>query len=172
MSNSNATKASISSKSEVSVHLSESRNETWVLALKRRISRWSLDWRSGVRIALYVAVFVRSANTLLLILGAAIHGGYKDGRGTLNIGSAARISKLTTTYHILINVLSTDLLTSSSYCMQLLSAPARHDIDEAHAKEIWLDIGILSFRNLNYIPRRRAVLWVLLATSSLPLHLL
>ena len=111
-------------------------------------------------------------NICLLIVGGVKHGGYTDGIGTLDDGDAGPTKKLDLTYHVLINILSTALLTSSNYCMQILSAPSREELDVAHARNSWLDIGILSFRNLAYINRRRMIFWCILGLSSFPLHLL
>jgi hypothetical protein len=74
--------------------------------------------------------------------------------------------------HFGINALSTILLGASNYCAQLLVAPTRRDIDEAHRKSMWLDIGIQSLRNLLRATLRRKVLWILLMSSSGLLHLL
>ncbi|KEF58819.1 uncharacterized protein A1O9_03662 [Exophiala aquamarina CBS 119918] len=87
-------------------------------------------------------------------------------------GDCKRASTMNTWAHLAINVISTGLLAGSNYCMQVLVAPSRTDIDRAHAKFKWLDIGLPSIRNLRYINPRRRWLWVLLAASSLPLHLL
>ena len=43
--------------------------------------------------------------------------------------------------HVIINVFSTILLGGSNYCMQILSAPTRKDIDQAHAKGSFADGG-------------------------------
>ena len=56
--------------------------------------------------------------------------------------------------------------------MQCLTAPTRADIDRAHEKNAWLDIGILSLKNLHYIGYQRLTLWTVLGLSSIPLHLL
>ncbi|CAG8947876.1 unnamed protein product [Penicillium salamii] len=56
-------------------------------------------------------------------------------------------------------------------CDQLLVAPTRKDIEEAHNKRRTLDVGIQSFRNLRSVDTRRRVLWVLLMLSSGLLHL-
>ena len=56
--------------------------------------------------------------------------------------------------------------------MQRLSAPTREEIDKAHRKGDWLDVAVPSARNLWRINRWRGVGWLLLAISSLPLHLL
>jgi hypothetical protein len=54
--------------------------------------------------------------------------------------------------------------------MQRLVAPTRKEIDDAHAKRKWLDIGIPSVRNLTLINKTRVFLWLLLGLSSVPLH--
>lgn len=77
-----------------------------------------------------------------------------------------------TAVHVLINVLSTLLLSASNYTMQVLSSPRRSDLDMAHKKGQWLDIGILSVRNIRKVDTKRRVLWFVLAVSSIPLHLL
>ena len=56
--------------------------------------------------------------------------------------------------------------------MQRLSAPSRGDIDRAHAKRRWLDIGIPSVRNFGSMSTKAKILWILLGASSVPLHLL
>ncbi len=56
--------------------------------------------------------------------------------------------------------------------MQRLSAPTRQEVDKAHGAGTWLDIGIPSVRNVRRISWERRNLWILLALSSLPLHLL
>ncbi|KAF3043583.1 hypothetical protein E8E11_003089 [Didymella keratinophila] len=56
--------------------------------------------------------------------------------------------------------------------MQLLCAPTRADIDQAHHRGHWLEIGLMSFRNLRYFKSKRVILWAVLAVSSAPLHLL
>ena len=93
-------------------------------------------------------------NISLLIVGGVKHGGYTDGIGTLDDGDAQPMKKIGLTYHVVINILSTALLTSSNYCMQILSAPSREELDLAHARNTWMDIGIISFHNLAYISRR------------------
>jgi hypothetical protein len=55
--------------------------------------------------------------------------------------------------------------------MQILCAPTRDEIDVAHKKDRWLEIGLMSFRNLSHINTRRALIWWSLAISSAPLHL-
>jgi hypothetical protein len=56
--------------------------------------------------------------------------------------------------------------------MQCLTSPTRQECNDAHARGDWLDIGVAGVRNLTRISRRRRVLWILLATSSIPIHFL
>ncbi|KAI8722701.1 hypothetical protein NCS52_00414600 [Fusarium sp. LHS14.1] len=56
--------------------------------------------------------------------------------------------------------------------MQCLTAPTRKDLQKAHNKGIWLDVGVQSIRNLKTIKGYRAFLWLLIAISSIPIHLL
>ena len=128
-------------------------------------------WRFGVLNFATCASIVFLINLIVTIWGSVAHRDQED-RSVLSEGSCGRIKTLNPGIHVLINVLSTVLLSGSNYCMQCLSAPTRGEIDEAHAARRWLDVGVPSFRNLRRISRRRLFLWLLLGTSSLPLHLL
>jgi uncharacterized protein DUF6536 len=111
-------------------------------------------------------------NLILLIVGVSRPGGVVDGIATAMTGNSATISRLNVFLHILINIFSTALLTASSYCMQLLSAPTREEVDSAHRSGRYVDIGIMSLRNIRHISTKRRLLSLILALSSIPLHLL
>ncbi len=91
---------------------------------------------------------------------------------TLYQGDCSKTEKISTGLHVIINLLSTLLLGASNLCMQLLAAPTRSEIDRAHQKFIWLDIGAPSLRNLRHVGRERLVICVVLGISSVPLHFL
>ena len=116
-----------------------------------------------------------SAVVLVINLTATIWGikkfGILDGLGTFQVGDCDSTSRLGFWLHLIINGLSTLLLGASNYSMQCLSSPTRREIDRAHRKCIWLDIGTPSVRNLRRISWSRIVLWWALAISSIPLHL-
>ena len=92
--------------------------------------------------------------------------------GTLYHGDCGTSSQLSTRLHLLINLLSTLLIGSSNFCMQLLVAPTRAEVDKAHNEHRWLDIGVPSIDNLKSIPYKRRILWAMLGLSSVPLHFL
>ncbi|PGH13119.1 hypothetical protein AJ79_03826 [Helicocarpus griseus UAMH5409] len=118
---------------------------------------------------------VTSAVVLLFnvgfVLWAVNHEGLQDGRGVVFSGECKKSKAISIGFHLVINILGTMLLAASNYGMQCLCAPTRGDIDFAHSRGKWMDIGVQSIGNLWRIPRRKSFLWTCLAISSLPLHL-
>ncbi|KAJ4343663.1 hypothetical protein N0V95_006602 [Ascochyta clinopodiicola] len=129
-------------------------------------------WRVGLFIGFYASLIVHIINLSLLLLAAVAHGGIVDGIDTLLQGDSAYISLMGVALHVLMNIMSTVLLTSSNYAMQILCAPTRHEIDHAHTTGQWLEIGLVSLHNLRRIDMKRVILWWLLVVSSAPLQLL
>lgn len=85
-------------------------------------------------------------------------------------GTCNRTRALNIGLHLLINIVSTLVLASSNFFMQVLCAPTRSELDEAHVKRKFLEIGVQSPRNLLRIPFPRSIGWLLLALTSVPLH--
>lgn len=144
--------------------------DTFGLPSHERQLRYS-GWRGGFVAAIAGVTFVLLLNITCAIV-AATAGNPRDGIATAYTGDCKVASRWTTGLHLFINVLSSLLLGASSYCMQRLVAPTRGEIDKAHAKGKWLDVGVLSLRNLSSIKKTRLTLWILLALSSIPLHFL
>lgn len=138
----------------------------------------------------WLATAVLALNTLITIV-IVFKFGSKNGIGTvytvslqrytsaMSIGvltnrrvHAAATNLVTTCLHVLINALSSVLLAASNYTMQVLVAPTRGDLDHAHFKGDWMDIGVASIRNLIRIRWYRTLVWLILALSSAPIHLL
>ena len=141
--------------------------------------RYKVDWlgtkTSGWRFsvsACALSTFAVCTINLVATVGSILHYGVHNRRETLYDGDCNTASRINTSLHLAINILGTILLSSSNFCMQCLSAPTRAEVDLAHAKNRFLDIGILSIRNLRHIAWKRIFLWWVLGISSLPLHLL
>lgn len=128
-------------------------------------------WRAGAVTCTSTAVAALVAN-IVLTLWAIRSFPMQDGIGTLIDGSCSRVKTWGLWLHFAINALSTLLLGASNYCMQYLTSPTRQEVDEAHARRVWLDIGVQSVRNLRHISWTRVLLWCLLGLSSVPLHLM
>lgn len=132
-----------------------------------------LRWKLGICLNTFAAAVVLGINSLTTIWAVSQSTLVAEGgRRRLYEGTCGRVRTINLAGHILINALSTILLSASNYCMQCLSAPNRSEVDRAHAKRRWLHIGTPSLRNLSSISPVRVLLWMLLAVSSLPLHLL
>jgi len=140
----------------------------------RGIRSWRI-WHSKRHIVLWTAftisMIVLLANFILVtVLGSKY--GIRSERGliTLYKGDCNRVKMIGTASHVGINILSTLLLGASNLCMQLLVAPTRDEIDAAHRKKVWLDIGIPSWKNIRNIKPSRRWLFFFLMLSSVPLH--
>jgi len=127
-------------------------------------------WRFGVLLSSGLASFVLVTNCVAAI---AIHSKYgiHDGVSTAFEGDCDVVNRWSLGLHVIINMLSSLLLSASNYTMQVLNAPTRSECDKVHAQNKWLDIGITSLHNLTRITWPRRVLWLLLGFSSVPIHL-
>lgn len=127
-------------------------------------------WRVGALTAAALA-FVSLLINITVISWLSSRG---DGVELVEVfkGSCATVQQMDIWIHLAINALSTFLLGGSNYCMQCLCAPTRADVDRAHSRAQWLDIGVPSVRNLGKVSLFRAALWWMLGLSSIPLHLM
>ena len=129
-------------------------------------------WR-GITLACAITSAVILVLNLSILFWAAFgHHGLDNGNYILYEGSCATSRKISTGWHLLINILSTLLLAAGNSGLQILSAPCREEIDNAHRKGHWVNIGVFGTKNLAYIPWSRVVLCIVLGLSSIPLHLL
>jgi hypothetical protein len=137
-----------------------------------RARTWRI-WRSRQDVLLTTATLA-SVSVLMIefIVTIILQTKYKPTGGVVSIyeGSCSWVKNIDIGTHLLINALSTLLLGASNLCMQLLAAPTRGEVDKAHSRKRWLDIGVPSWRNLRSISRTRRAIWVALGLSSVPLH--
>ncbi len=111
----------------------------------------------GVSVCAVIAGTVLIVNVILTVW-AMNKFGVEEGIGTIQDELCKDTADLSLTkdlslwLHLVINALSTLLLSASNYCMQCLSSPTREEINNAHAQSIWLDIGVPSVRHLSDLP--------------------
>ncbi|KAJ5937109.1 hypothetical protein N7466_003559 [Penicillium verhagenii] len=129
-------------------------------------------WKFTLFLAIVAGVVVLFFNVGFLLYCLTHRQNGQSLNTTLYEGDCDESHRLGVVLHLVINILSTALLGASNFGMQCLAAPSRRDINKAHMKGRWLDIGVPSIRNLFEVPRTRSFLWVLLALSSLPFHLM
>jgi hypothetical protein len=128
-------------------------------------------WRAGLLRAFLLCLVALIVN---IAVYAWLFRTYDATTGTASIkrGNCAIIRRVNTGVHGALNVVSTLILGASTYAMQGMTAPSRKEVDFAHAKGKWVEIGTQSMRNLFYVRKRNAWVWVLLGITSLPFHLL
>jgi hypothetical protein len=136
---------------------------------KSFFARYLSGWRGGIAFNASMAGAVLILNVTFLIWGTT---GFlvKDGLATVYNGECSTVSRISIASHLLINIMSTLLLSASNYAMQVASSPSRADIDTEHEKQRSLDIGVLSIRNLGSVSKGRVLAYGLLLLSSIPLH--
>ncbi|OWY47111.1 hypothetical protein AALT_g11996 [Alternaria alternata] len=127
-------------------------------------------WQLGIFYAALATSIVCFLNLIITIWALVTHG-MTYGSAVLYEGSCETTKNLNIGVHLIINIFSSAILSGSNYTMQCLSSPTRSEVDNAHARGTWLDIGVPSIRNLRSIAKRRLWIWLLLGVSSIPLHL-
>ena len=128
-------------------------------------------WKRGASFCFFAVAGALVLN-IIITSWAVSKFGLSGQIGTIHTDDCAKIKRTGLWLHIAINILSTMLLGASNYYMQCLSSPTRQEVDKAHAQRIWLDVGIQSIRNLGRIQKTRMFLWICLAATSIPLHIM
>lgn len=144
----------------------------WSIGIWDPFSRLT-GWRKSaivntILVSLVLVVLVISQLSLWLKSGDPfgyhiIHSGGCAGDG---------VGRLNTLLHLIINILSTLVLASTNFFMQILNAPSRAELDSAHEKGSWLDVGVPSPRNAFRVCFFKTIMWLLFFLSSVPIHLL
>lgn len=137
-------------------------------------TRLPKGWRFGATLAALMVSCILTINITVAIFAWiwTSHRGYKSNIAPLYTGDCTAVNNLGLGVHFGINIVSTLLLGASNYCMQIVCAPTRKDIDKAHEKGSWLQIGVQSISNLRHIKKAKLYTWLTLGLSSVPLHLM
>ncbi|KAL3455602.1 hypothetical protein BJX64DRAFT_297452 [Aspergillus heterothallicus] len=134
-------------------------------------------WVKGIVICSWIMGSVLVLNSILTIIATSLAYGHNSAQtfsfASMYKGKCSTAKNWSTGMHLVINILSTLMLGASNYCMQCLAAPSRGQVDDAHAKRIWVRIGVPNIWNLlrRQRGRRQALGWILLVTSA-PIHLI
>ncbi|KAI1426552.1 hypothetical protein F5Y12DRAFT_741485 [Xylaria sp. FL1777] len=129
-------------------------------------------WRRTVIINVVLACTCGLTLLIFLVVSLSQPGASFSRPGIIFNGSCTTSSRLNLLLHFLINVISTAVLSSSNFLMQILNAPTRREIDSAHTFLQSLDIGIPSIRNLPHVSRLKSVSWLVFLITSIPIHIL
>ncbi|KAJ5400939.1 hypothetical protein N7465_011428 [Penicillium sp. CMV-2018d] len=141
------------------------------------LNKSKASWIKGVYLCGYATAGLLLSNVIFVSVTAGLSSKFPGTGGSSNSkviynGSCDVADRWNTGLHVIINIISTCVLAMSNYCMQTLVAPTRDEINIAHAKRRWLDVGGSSSRNLFVIPYTRLGLWIVLLLTATPFHLL
>lgn len=116
-------------------------------------TRLPKGWRFGATLAVIMSSCFLTINVTVAIFSWVWtrHRGYTSNIAPIYTGKCTTVDTLGLVVHLGINIVSTLLLGASNYCMQIVCAPTRRDIDRAHEQGAWLDIGAQSISNLKHI---------------------
>lgn len=128
--------------------------------------------RSRVLLINTIVVGATLLVNFVLTIFAASRYESSNGVGIIYEGNCDTVKSLSLWLHLLVNILGSVMLSASNYCMQLQASPTRENINRAHRDGRWLDIGVLSLRNFGYSDNWRRFSWIVLAISSVPIHLM
>lgn len=127
---------------------------------RRRVWKKSLvGWRGGVALNVLLGVLILLTGVACLVY-AAVKGMLSASESVIFSGSCATAERIDFGVHALVDVFAAVLLAGGNYVFQVLSSPTRGEVDAAHARKKWLDVGIPSVRNLAHVAKSRAVLTV------------
>ncbi|KAI0533756.1 hypothetical protein GGR58DRAFT_485453 [Xylaria digitata] len=133
----------------------------------------STGWKQAATVNC-ILLCVVSVILIGFLIAAAVTGGGIQGPVFFYEGlcKEKNVSYINFFLHLLINILSTLVLASTNFFMQILNAPTREEIDAAHREGTWLEIGVSSARNVLRVSKLKAFCWLGLLVSSIPIHLL
>ncbi|KAH6674003.1 hypothetical protein F5X68DRAFT_235657 [Plectosphaerella plurivora] len=137
---------------------------------RRRLSGLRLSgWRktAAINTVVILVIFLGLAGSLAWAL--YLSGGLNRVL-ILYQGSCEKSRDINLVLHLGSNILSTGILASSNFFLQILTSPSREEIDLAHANSQSLDIGVQSLMNFSRLRKRKVITWILLVLGSLPLH--
>lgn len=133
-----------------------------------RLSQKFTGWKGGVVLNALIIGAIFIINTIILIWALS----RREDDDVIYHGNCELTSRWTMIAHGAINIFGSVALSASNYAMQVLVAPTREEVDKAHQQKRWVRIGTQTLTNFGFISAKRLLLWVLLAMSSVPFHLM
>ncbi|KAH7149681.1 hypothetical protein B0J13DRAFT_312580 [Dactylonectria estremocensis] len=121
------------------------------------VRKLTTGWRGGVTLNALLALLVFVAAIVCLALAAA-NGKISGGGSSVVDGDVGKVRSANWGIHAVVNVFAIVLIAGANYVVQILTSPTRCEVDIAHEKFNWVDIGIPSLRNLGLISSTRAAL--------------
>jgi hypothetical protein len=151
---------------------------TWVCTSEKaklslhRVRRWSTKQQNVSRLHFYAVLLVTTINIIWTAICALKLPKDEYDMTILKNGNCETVERLNLLLHLLINILSTALLWGAGHAVHLLLAPTRKDVDRAHKRGLYFDIGVSSLKNFWRVPSDRRIAIACFMVCSSFLHLL
>lgn len=146
------------------------------MAIRNRLRRFeasSRSWKTSAQVNTILVAVLAAVLLAALFYGLVVNRDLGvNSTFALFQGSCQTASGLNILVHLVLNVFGTLILASSNFFMQLVAAPSRAELDRAHQKWRWIDIGIPTVRNFASLSGFKRASWLVLMASSVPIHLL
>jgi len=135
---------------------------------KKKLSQ---GWRASV-VVIVATMFVLLIAAFMCLAVVISGEGRSDGRWAIFQGSCEAAARVDWGLHAIINIVAMIFFSGANYVFQALTSPTRDEVNAAHVRGRWLDIGIPSFRNLKYIGRRRAAVASVALSAAFATHIM
>jgi hypothetical protein len=96
----------------------------------------------------------------------------RNGVAEVFSGVFPEASRVVTYAHFVTSAFAVLLFAVGTHAAQLLLSPTRAEVENAHARDRWLHIGVGGLRNMKWIHKRRLIRAVLLLMTSVLLPFL
>ncbi|KAI6083546.1 hypothetical protein F4821DRAFT_271700 [Hypoxylon rubiginosum] len=123
----------------------------------------STGWKKAAKVNCVVLLCISITLAGCLIAAVTQAGGIQKALFFYRGDCDGNVARVNTVLHLLINIIST---------LVVLNSPSREEVNKAHVKGSWLDIGVPSVRNVIHISKFKTWSWVVLFLSSIPIHVL
>lgn len=128
-------------------------------------------WRGGVVFNSLISFIILVAEIIVLIV-ILTKTKLLAGESAVWSGDCGRAERINIGIHVVINVIGIVLLAGANYAFQVLSSPTRREVDKAHEKRRWLDIGVTSVRNFAHISGFRAILGIIILFTAISIQVM
>ncbi|KAL2759001.1 hypothetical protein ACRALDRAFT_2026404 [Sodiomyces alcalophilus JCM 7366] len=132
----------------------------------RGFRRWLAGWKGGIILNATTGALVLLPTVVFFVTSLSRHHG-QGGETRILDGSCDLVQRLDFALHAVINLFVVAVLMGANYAYQILTSPTRVEVDMAHSRKRWLDIGIPSLRNLGFVSKTRAILAIVLMAAAI-----
>jgi len=124
-----------------------------------------------VPIAFCIVSSAVGLTVLALLIASSAKGDFSGSTG-LFAGNCSKAKSRSETLRFAVTAAAFLVTLSSDKFLRLAVAPLPEEVDRAHVRSQWLDIGVNSWRNLPFVSTWRRWSWAVILLTSVPVQLL